>query len=42
MAGMQIGIIGLGKFGYHLGRNLVDMGHQVLGLDGDPAGGEHR
>ncbi|MFZ5812483.1 MAG: potassium channel family protein [Thermodesulfobacteriota bacterium] len=36
MAVMQIGIIGLGKFGYHLGKNLVDMGHQVLGLDADP------
>jgi len=36
MAVMQIGIIGLGKFGYYLGKNLVDMGHQVLGLDADP------
>jgi len=36
MAVMQIGIIGLGKFGFHLGRQLVDMGHQVLGLDADP------
>jgi len=36
MAVLQIGIIGLGKFGYHLGKNLMDMGHQVLGLDADP------
>ncbi|QLA14701.1 potassium channel family protein [Desulfolutivibrio sulfoxidireducens] len=36
MAVMQIGIIGLGKFGFHLGKNLVRLGHQVLGLDADP------
>ncbi|NDY56538.1 TrkA family potassium uptake protein [Desulfovibrio sulfodismutans] len=36
MAVLQIGIIGLGKFGYYLGKNLVGMGHQVLGLDADP------
>jgi len=35
MATEQIGIIGLGKFGYYLGMNLLELGHQVLGLDRD-------
>lgn len=35
-AAHQICIIGLGKFGYHLGRILIDLGVQVLGLDTDP------
>lgn len=35
MAGEQICIIGLGKFGFHLGRCLVELGREVLGVDGD-------
>lgn len=31
----QIGVIGLGKFGYYLGKSLIELGHEVLGLDGD-------
>ncbi|MCI5210068.1 MAG: TrkA family potassium uptake protein, partial [Candidatus Electrothrix sp. ATG2] len=27
---LQIGIIGLGKFGLKLGKTLVDLGHEVL------------
>ncbi|GAU09441.1 potassium channel family protein [Desulfoplanes formicivorans] len=34
---MEIGIIGLGKFGFFLGSSLVDMGHRVIGVDSDPA-----
>lgn len=30
---LEIGIIGLGKFGLQLGRTLADMGHTVVGLD---------
>ena len=30
---VQVGIIGLGKFGLALGKALVDLGHEVLGLD---------
>jgi trk system potassium uptake protein TrkA len=29
----QIGIIGLGKFGYKLGMTLLNLGHHVLGID---------
>lgn len=37
MAGeLEIGIIGLGKFGLNLGKSLVELGHNVLGLDSDP------
>jgi len=29
----QIGIIGLGKFGLKFGKTLIDLGHEVLGVD---------
>ncbi|MCI5114568.1 MAG: TrkA family potassium uptake protein [Candidatus Electrothrix sp. AW2] len=32
---LQIGIIGLGKFGLQLGKTLVDLGHEVLGVETD-------
>ena len=32
----EIIVIGLGRFGSALSRSLVDMGHEVLGLDLDP------
>lgn len=32
----EIIVIGLGRFGSSLSRSLVDMGHEVLGLDLDP------
>jgi trk system potassium uptake protein TrkA len=31
----QVCIIGLGKFGFHMGRCLVELGREVLGVDGD-------
>jgi trk system potassium uptake protein TrkA len=34
---MEIGIIGLGKFGFFLGSSLVEMGHRVIGVDSDQA-----
>lgn len=33
---LQIGIIGLGKFGLQLGKTLVDLGHEVLGVETRP------
>lgn len=33
----QIGIIGLGKFGLKFGKTLIDLGHEVLGVDTDRA-----
>ncbi|XOF33582.1 MAG: potassium channel family protein [Candidatus Electrothrix sp. YB6] len=33
---LQIGIIGLGKFGLKFGRTLIDLGHEVLGVESDP------
>ncbi len=36
MAKYEIGIIGLGKFGFYLAKSLVDLGHEVIGLDRDP------
>ena len=33
---LQIGIIGLGKFGLKLGKTLVDLGHEVLGVETNP------
>jgi len=31
----QVCVIGLGKFGYKLGMNLLDQGHKVVGIDTD-------
>jgi len=36
VAKYEIGIIGLGKFGYFLGQSLTDLGHTVVGIDSDP------
>ncbi|MFH1982534.1 MAG: TrkA family potassium uptake protein [Pseudomonadota bacterium] len=36
MKKLQVGIIGLGKFGFKFGKTLTDMGHEVLGVDTDP------
>lgn len=33
MSTLEVGIIGLGKFGFFLGKSLVDLGHRVLGID---------
>ncbi|MCI5222838.1 MAG: TrkA family potassium uptake protein [Candidatus Electrothrix sp. AR4] len=33
---LQIGIIGLGKFGLKFGQTLIDFGHEVLGVESDP------
>ncbi len=33
---LQIGVIGLGKFGLCLAERLIGLGHEVLGLDNDP------
>lgn len=33
---LQIGVIGLGKFGFVFGQTLVDLGHNVLGVDMNP------
>jgi len=30
---LQVGIIGLGKFGLKFGQTLIDLGHEVLGVD---------
>jgi len=32
---IQVGIIGLGKFGLSFGNSLAELGHQVLGIDKD-------
>ncbi|MCF6290425.1 MAG: TrkA family potassium uptake protein [Desulfobacterales bacterium] len=32
---LQVGIIGLGKFGLKFGQTLIDLGHEVLGIDND-------
>ncbi len=34
---LQVGIIGLGKFGLKFGQILTELGHEVLGIDSDPA-----
>ncbi len=34
---LQVGVIGLGKFGLRFAMHLVELGHDVLGLDIDPA-----
>ncbi|EFL52779.1 TrkA-N domain protein [Solidesulfovibrio fructosivorans JJ]] len=36
MAQDQVCIIGLGKFGFHMGRCLVELGRPVIGVDGNP------
>ena len=33
---LEIGVIGLGKFGFFLAQRLMELGHQVVGLDDDP------
>ncbi|CAK8710976.1 TrkA family potassium uptake protein [Candidatus Electronema halotolerans] len=33
---LQIGIVGLGKFGLKFGQSLVALGHEVLGVETDP------
>lgn len=33
MKRLEIGVIGLGKFGFQLALSLTDLGHRVLGLD---------
>lgn len=33
---LQIGIVGLGKFGLKFGQTLVALGHEVLGVETDP------
>ena len=30
---LEVGVIGLGKFGYHLAVTLMELGHKVLGVD---------
>lgn len=34
---MEVGIIGLGKFGLQLGKSLAELGHTCIGMDIDPA-----
>ncbi len=34
---MEVGVIGLGKFGYSMANTLTQLGHNVLGLDLDAA-----
>lgn len=36
MAKLQIGIIGLGKFGLKFGQSIIELGQTVLGVDGHP------
>lgn len=33
---LEVGVIGLGKFGYFLAQRLMELGHQVVGLDNEP------
>jgi len=35
LSGCNIGIIGLGKFGFKLGQTLVNLGEKVVGVDND-------
>lgn len=37
----EIVVIGLGRFGSAMASTLVDMGHEVLGIDADPARVQH-
>ena len=32
---LMVGVIGLGKFGFRFGQTLIELGHQVLGIDTD-------
>lgn len=32
----QVGVIGLGKFGYMFGKTLVEHGHEIMGVDINP------
>ena len=32
---LQIGVIGLGKFGFGFGQSLTSLGHEILGIDND-------
>ncbi|MCK9240417.1 TrkA family potassium uptake protein [Desulfocurvus sp.] len=32
----EIGVVGLGKFGFFVGRRLMELGHDVVGLDVNP------
>jgi trk system potassium uptake protein TrkA len=32
----QVGVFGLGKFGFYFGNTLIHLGHEVLGVDNDP------
>ena len=34
---LQVGVVGLGKFGLRFAMHLVELGHDVLGLDNNPA-----
>ena len=36
MAKLRIGVIGLGKFGFRFGAALVQLGHEVVGVDSNP------
>ncbi|SKA71593.1 potassium channel family protein [Desulfobaculum bizertense] len=36
MESLEIGIIGLGKFGYFLAQRMMELGHDVVGLDSNP------
>jgi trk system potassium uptake protein TrkA len=36
MKKLQVGIVGLGKFGCKFGKTLTGMGHEVLGVDTNP------
>lgn len=35
-AKLEVGIVGLGKFGLQFGSTLTDLGHKVIGVDQDP------
>jgi len=35
-AKLLVGVIGLGKFGFWFGQSLVELGHEVLGVDVNP------
>jgi trk system potassium uptake protein TrkA len=33
---LEVGVVGLGKFGLGIGSTLTDLGHRVIGVDADP------